>query len=61
MALLFYMVIGCCGFIVCILPNKFKIGGIHMSDVAIISLVGVIISSIMLILKLIEMYSNKTK
>ncbi len=32
-----------------------------MSDVAIISLVGVIISSIMLILKLIEMYSNKTK
>ena len=30
-----------------------------MSDVAIISLVGVIISSIMLILKLIEMYSNK--
>lgn len=32
-----------------------------MSDVAIISLVGVIISSIMLILKLIEMYSNKIK
>lgn len=32
-----------------------------MSDVAIISLVGVIISSITLILKLIEMYSNKTK
>ena len=30
-----------------------------MSDVAIISLVDVIISSIMLILKLIEMYSNK--
>lgn len=32
-----------------------------MSDVAIISLVGVVISAITLILKLIEMYSSKTK